>query len=647
MILPSEALIPKISGKEVLIFRPYSIAVNHFAIEQAVCGQLGLMGAKVKWLICNGIFSECDRHWQLLNPNDKRDACRRCVAYGMSVRDELALEMSGLGDFLTQSDYDRVDNWLASLPPMEYATAEIDGLALGRWVKSSVNTHLRCADIFLTDPVHVAAYYSYLRSAALTAIAFNAYLARTKVDAIFMMNGRTGASRTVFEMARLRNIPVCIHEFGRSEETRMLFTNEICHSLKGLSRHWQEWKGVPLSQPEIAEVGDYMLARVKGSVDFSFNKNNKMSARDLFGDIGDRKIVSLFTSSTDEISSIEDWYCAYSQIEWIKQVLAYFKDRPEYLLLIRCHPNHESGFFGNDDQFLNSLAALDCSQYDNVRVILPSTKVNSYDLVLDSEAVLVFNSTVSLEASLLGVKAMICGGGRNQEKNLARQYTEDSLDGFSTVLEDFLRNPADPAWMLHAARWLHILTFRYIYDVPLVRREGGRVACVREAFTRLLPQWHMLSDIIRFFEEGDSFVQRSVAELSDVRNAATEIEGVTALSSALRKARGRGEFVCLDAASTGRAGYAAGILILDVLGERQAVQRTLESITSRITGDAVIVVLSSQDGSGFAVPGGAELVFVGIQSSEQAMKEISARRPVKWNTLLRAGDYFEAVGPLN
>lgn len=637
MILPSEALAAQVKGKNVLIFRPYGVSINHFAVEQAICGQLGLLGAKVNWLICNGIFSECDRHWQLINRNDKKDACQRCVGFAVHIRNQFKLAMAGLGEHLTQADYTYVDDWLAALHPSELSAAELEGWQLGEWSMSSVNTHLRCAQILLDDPAHVVAYRAYLRSAALTAVAFRNYLAKSPVDALFLMNGRTAASRTVYEIARSRGIPVAVHEFGRSEETRFLFLNETCLSMRGWNQHWEAWKDIPLTRSEVGEIQGLISARLKGKVDYSYNKDNKVSVKNLLSDIQGKKIVSLFTSSMDEISSSVDWEWPYTQIEWMAEVIKYFKDRPEYMLVIRCHPNHDNSFFGKDFQFLDALLHLGYQGCDNIRVVMPTEKVDSYDLLQSSSAVLVFVSTVAIESSLLGIKTMIAGSGRNQGRQLAYEYTDANLANVAPTLTEFLENPVDEQWRINAARWYYIFTFRYVYDVPLVKREEGRLECRPEAFTTLLPQWQLLNDIVRFFCEGDGFVQRLPEALSDTRNYEQERREVAEAFDVLAR-RQQPARILPDAAGGGRT---SGILVLDPDGDAKRLEYTLENIFSQIGAGALVVVLSTLSPVEFFEARGAELIFVQADAYQGTLQKISERGLVRWTMLLRAGDSVE------
>src|SRR5690606_4637131 len=143
-------------------------------------------------------------------------------------------------------------------------------------------------------------------------------------------NGRTSATRMVLEVSKEAGIPVAVHEFGRSEETRILRANENCHSLVGFSKAWDEWKAQPLNADERSRLEGNFSERLVGRVDFAFNAKNNVSAERLISDFANGKTVyALFTSSTDEIASAVGWEWKFSQLQWIGKVVEYFRGRPD------------------------------------------------------------------------------------------------------------------------------------------------------------------------------------------------------------------------------------------------------------------------------------------------------------------------------
>ncbi len=501
----------EITGKNLLIFRAYGISGNHFSVETAIAGQLGLLGLNVSWLVCDGVFEQCDHHWQLINPKDKADACKVCYKAALQRRDFYSLKLSGLSEYLSEENYSAVSAWSEGLGSSELEGAFFDGFPIGYWCRSSVNTQLRCSVFDFSNLLHVSVYRQYLRSTALALIAYKNYLIINNVDYVLLMNGRTFATRMVLEVSKAIGIPVAIHEFGRSEETRILRANENCHSLVGLNGAWEEWKDEPLDLVERGKVKEHFSSRVGGRGDFAFNAANTTSAEYFLRKRQEgRKVVSLFTSSTDEIASAEGWAWKFTQLEWIRQIVDYFKVRPDLYLVIRCHPNHVNRLMGVDGQFIDGLSQM--SLPDNVLIIWPDDSCDTYSLINFSESVFVYASTVAIEAVLLGKNVFFGGGGLYRDKGIFYQ-TDCDLDGVPDAIESFLFLEETGCSREKAERFYYFYFFRQVYDVPFLVRNKDGLFCKPEAFTQVIDS-KIISDLVGFYLNGSDFFPKKIASSS-------------------------------------------------------------------------------------------------------------------------------------
>lgn len=508
----------RMQNKNILIFRAYGISGNHFAVELSIAGQIQQLGAKVKWLVCDGVFEQCDHHWQLVDRSDKKAACEKCHGAALQRRDVYSLDLSGISQYLTSEDYLEVSDWCNGVDDYSLDKALYEGYPIGEWCKSSVNTQLRCAVIEFSNLLHLSVYRQYLRSTALTVIAYKRYLQVNHVDSVFMMNGRTFATRAVLEISKLEGIPVAIHEFGRSEETRILRSNENCHSLLDFSRSWESWRHHPLDIKERAEVERHFSDRLGNRVDFSFNRGNNVSAEKyLAGFASDSRLFALFTSSTDEIASAEGWGWKFSQLEWIEKVVEFFRSRSDCSLIIRCHPNHINALMGEDSQFLDGLKGIELPQ--NVIIVWPRESCNSYSLIEGVEGVLVYSSTVALESVLLGKKVYLAGGGLYRGRGIFWE-SDCSLAEVVREVESFVSSSESGCDREVAERFYYYLFFRQVYDVPFIKRvEGGRLVCKAEAFSALAES-KIVSDLVEFFCTGKGFSpERSEVEGSSIQKA--------------------------------------------------------------------------------------------------------------------------------
>lgn len=490
-----------IEGKNVLIFRAYGISNNHFAIETAISGQLGQLGANVRWLVCDGVFEQCDHHWQLVNPEDKKAACQVCYKAALDRRDYYSLSLEGLSEYITDEDLREVITWCERLDDDGLESAQFQGYPVGGWCKSSVNTQIRVAFIDFSNILHVSVYRQYLRSAALALIAYKRYLSEVAVDYVLLMNGRTFSTRVVLEISKEAGLPVAIHEFGRSEETRILRANENCHSLVGFSKSWGKWKDQPLTADERTALRIHFLDRINGRVDFAFNAGNNVSGEQFLSRFSKGKTAfALFTSSTDEIASAEGWGWKFTQQQWIVKVVDYFRTRPELFLFIRCHPNHFNKLMGVDSQFIDALRLMSLPR--NVQIIWPDEKCDTYSLVRAVEAVFAYNSTVALESVLLGKRVYLGGGGLFRGRGFCWE-TDCELENVPAAVERFITGDELCDRDL-AERFYYLYFFRQVYDVPFIKRTEQGLVCKPEAFVQLVDS-PLIKSLVDFYCYGTDF----------------------------------------------------------------------------------------------------------------------------------------------
>jgi hypothetical protein len=107
----------------------------------------------------------------------------------------------------------------------------------------------------------------------------------------------------------------------------------------------------------------------------------------------------LFTSSEDEFQSIDKtWNNPFfeNQLKGIEYLCEKISKKTNQMLYIRVHPNSidmETGYLEKMFSY---------SEYKNVEVIPPNSKVNSYDLILNSSKIISFGSTLTIEAIYWG-----------------------------------------------------------------------------------------------------------------------------------------------------------------------------------------------------------------------------------------------------
>jgi hypothetical protein len=99
----------------------------------------------------------------------------------------------------------------------------------------------------------------------------------------------------------------------------------------------------------------------------------------------------------------------------------------------------------------------------NVTFIRPAEYVSSYELVERSKFVLIYNSSIGLEASILGKPVLTAGKVRYHTQRCQTVYLPGSIEDYVKQLEEWLKAEqiqTPPAWQPNARRFLYYQVFR-------------------------------------------------------------------------------------------------------------------------------------------------------------------------------------------
>lgn len=118
--------------------------------------------------------------------------------------------------------------------------------------------------------------------------------------------------------------------------------------------------------------------------------------------------LTMFTSSTDEFAALGH---GWNEARWNSQFEAFDAllgalDEPIEKIRIRIHPNLLNKSLSNYQRDMKQIRGLK-KRWPEIQVILAGESTNSYDLMRASDLVVVANSTVGVEACLLG-KSVVC-----------------------------------------------------------------------------------------------------------------------------------------------------------------------------------------------------------------------------------------------
>lgn len=310
---------------------------------------------------------------------------------------------------------------------------QFDGVPFGSLILPSVRWVLRRHHLKDDEDTRQLARH-YILSAENIMREFNRLLDQAKPQAVIMFNGMFYPEAVARFLAQWRGLPVYTHEVGMLPLSAF-FTNgeataypiEIPDTFK-------------LSKEQNRQLDEHLAQRVEGkfstagvefwpemrALDPAFQR--EMQAY--------KTIVPIFTNVIFDTSQAHANVVFPHMFAWLETVLQSVRAHPEVLFIIRAHPDELRPGKESAETVAEWVRENDVLDLPNVRFINARDYISSYDLIKASKFIMVYNSTIGLEASILG-KPVLCAG-KARYTQIPTVFFPMTKSEFYTTLEDLL-----------------------------------------------------------------------------------------------------------------------------------------------------------------------------------------------------------------
>ena len=174
-----------------------------------------------------------------------------------------------------------------------------------------------------------------------------------------------------------------------------------------------------------------------------------------------QQLVPIFTNVIFDTSQPHSNVLFPDMFTWLDSLLPNFKKYPKTLFVIRAHPDETRPGKSSQETVAEWAIRRDIHTFKNVRFINPEQYVSSYDLIKKSKFILVYNSTIGLEASILGTPVL--SAGRARFTQYPTVYFPKTRSAYQKKLDEFLKikklKPV-PSHRIQARRFLYYQLFR-------------------------------------------------------------------------------------------------------------------------------------------------------------------------------------------
>jgi hypothetical protein len=299
----------------------------------------------------------------------------------------------------------------------------------------------------------------YILSAWNVAQEFTRFLERTKPRAVVVFNGQFYPEAVARYVAQQRGLRVITHEVGLQPASAYFTDGEAT--------------AYPIHIPEDFELNERQNARLDAYLEKRFQGHFSMAGIKFWPEMKGldaaflqkaaafKQIVPIFTNVIFDTSQPHANTVYPDMFVWLDAVLPVIRSHPETLFVIRAHPDELRLRKASRETVAGWVSASGADKEPNVIFIGPKETLSSYELISKSKFVMVYNSTIGLEASIMGA-AVLCAG-RARFTQYPTVFFPPSAAEQSATLRQFLDAETigvPPEFRRNARRFLYYQLFR-------------------------------------------------------------------------------------------------------------------------------------------------------------------------------------------
>jgi len=454
---------PEPSGAPVIFFKA-STGIDDLSWNSGfhllTSWALRLKRVPVVYFACNSGMSKCVLGTNRDNPH-KAMPCKTCVAQSKTLYTGLSSKVEGRRSYVNWFNNkrdDQVVKAIGNLSLQELMVFEWQNIPLGTLCLPGLRWILRIHH--LEDDENTRTLLrEYILSAWNVAQKFDEMLDQTQPRAVVVFNGQFFPEATARYVAQKRGIRVITHEVGLQPATAYFTEGEAT--------------AYPIHIPEDFELNDEQNTKLDAYLAKRFQGDFTMAGIKFWADMKGldesflqkastfKQIVPVFTNVIFDTSQPHANTVFEDMFQWLDLVLEVIKSHPETLFVVRAHPDELRVRKSSRETVEGWVASRSVGKEPNVVFVSPTETLSSYELIQKSKFVMIYNSTIGLEASIMG-SAVLCAGKARFTQYPTVNFPQ-SVDAYQSELQRFLNSEkieVPVEFKRNARRFLYYQLFR-------------------------------------------------------------------------------------------------------------------------------------------------------------------------------------------
>jgi capsular polysaccharide biosynthesis protein len=427
---------------------------------------LRLKGISVAYFACHSGMSHC-----VLGTNrdqvHKAPPCKSCIYQsrtlytGIQGNRETSKQVTHPTPYVEWFDYQgdpQLATTLEHLSLQDLMNFEWQNIPLGALCLPGLRWILRIHHLPDDEPTRYL-LREYILSAWNVAQKFSKFLDQTGPRAVIVFNGQFYPEAIARFIAQKRGIRVITHEVGLQPASAFFTDGEATAYPIHIPDAFE------LSEEQNAKLDAYLARRFQGDFTMAGIKfwadMKGLDASFLQKAAGFKQIVPIFTNVIFDTSQPHANTIFEDMFGWLDMALEVIRSDSETLFVIRAHPDELRVRKSSRETVAAWVEATGADKEPNVVFIAPNESLSSYELIQNSKFVMVYNSTIGLEASIMGA-AVLCAG-KARFTQYPTVFFPQTVDAVRRKMKEFLdaeeiEVPAE--FKRNARRFLYYQLFR-------------------------------------------------------------------------------------------------------------------------------------------------------------------------------------------
>ncbi len=385
--------------------------------------------------ICDGIMDACQMSKfsrvmpDQLSNHGQDNLCKKCFATGKTKISDKE-NILYLSRFLKEEHKAKAEHISNSMSVKDIINYEIDNFNLGEHAHAAAIRYFANTK-YLEENHGEDVLKKFFIGALKIYYSYSEIFSKYQYDVVIAHHGIYSPQGIVVGLAKKYNINVVTWIKSYRKNTYLFSWDDSYHyTMQSIPNDWQNFK---FNKELKNQAESYLVSRRYGTYD-SIHFNNTPEPPNHVKN--NNKTFLLLTSVFWDAVLHYKTNLFNDQVEWLIETIRYFKQNPDTgNLIVRIHPAEVTGIVKSRDKAIDRINDIFSQLPNNIIIYDSSSKVSTYDLIDESDAVIVYNTKASIEAAAMNKPVIVAGDA--WIKSLSFSINPKSIDQYFKLLKNF------------------------------------------------------------------------------------------------------------------------------------------------------------------------------------------------------------------